>query len=329
VEKTEQDEAGARNAYAYLLTTMVFFGSAFASSEVVVESMPHQVAAVLRFGGGAVILVIVLLVSRARSRERAPTRRQLVRACGVGLIGVFAYNVFFFWGLSLAPSADGSIIVPVLSPVITTIIVLATRAEQATARRLGGLALALAGSVIFFVGSGGSGLDGKRLTGDLIYLLGAIAWAIYSITSKKVLRGVDPLYATTFGTAAGAMMLLAFAAPDLSQVHWGSVSTETWLNVVYLAVGPTAVAYLCYFRGLRAVSPSTATLVMFTVPLFGVTCSVLFLRESFSGLQLVGGVIMLAGALLAVIKARAARAVAAVTVTAELRPAAELEVQRR
>jgi drug/metabolite transporter (DMT)-like permease len=288
--------------YTYLLTTMAFFGSAFASSKVAVESMPHQVAALLRFGGGAVILALFLALSRLRSRGEPLTRQQVLRAAGVGLIGVFGYNVLFFWGLSLAPSADGSIIVPALSPVFTTtIILLAFRQEEPSTRRLVGLSAGLAGAVIFFIGASGSGGGGRRLEGDVIYLLGAVAWALYSVASKKVLKGVDPLHATTYGTTIGAIGLLLFAAPVLPSVHWTSVSTTAWLNVVYLAIGPTAIAYLFYFRGLRNVSPSTATMAMFTVPVSGVACS-------FTAAQLVGGVVMLAGALVAVASGRGRQA---------------------
>ncbi|WP_406841391.1 DMT family transporter [Streptomyces sp. AHU1] len=286
----------------YLLTTMALFGSAFASSKAVVGHIPHQVAAGLRFGGGAVILLLLLAVIGRKSRGSALTRQQILRAAGVGLIGVFAYNLFFFWGLSLAPSADGSIIVPVLSPVITTAVLLALGREKASAARIGGLALGVAGAVVFFVGAGNGGLDGggSRLTGDLVYLLGAFSWAVYSIASKKVLVGMDPLRATTYGTLAGALALAFLAVPSVPDVDWGALSSVTWANIVYLAVGPTAVAYLFYFRGLRVVSPSTATVVMFTVPVFGVTCAVIFLGESFGGLQLIGAAVMLAGALLAV-----------------------------
>jgi drug/metabolite transporter (DMT)-like permease len=294
------------NSYAYLLTTMAFFGSAFASSEVVVGSMPHQVAALLRFGGGAIILALFLIISQLRSRGEPLTRQQLLRAAGVGLIGVFAYNVLFFWGLSLAPAADGSIIVPVLSPVITNIILISFRQEKPSARRIVGLSTGLAGAVIFFIGASDGGGD-RRLEGDLVYLLGAVAWALYSIASKNVLKGIAPLRATTYGTTVGAIGLLLVAAPAMPSVHWAAVPTTTWLNVAYLAIGPTAIAYLFYFRGLRNVSPSTATMVMFTVPIFGVACSVAFLGESFTAAQLVGGVIMLAGALLAVTNARRKR----------------------
>ncbi len=287
------------NSYAYLLTTMAFFGSAFASSEVVVGSMPHQVAALLRFGGGALILALFLALSRLRSPSEPLSMQQVLRASGVGLIGVFAYNVLFFWGLSLAPAVDGSVIVPVLSPVITAIILITFGKERTSARRVTGLATGLAGAVIFFLGASDGG-GGRRLEGDLVYLFGAVAWAIYSIASKNVLKGIDPLRATTYGTTVGAVGLLLVAVPAFSGVHWAAVSGTAWLNVVYLAVGPTAMAYLFYFRGLRNVGPSTATMVMFTVPIFGVACSVVFLGESFTAAQFAGGVVMLAGALLAV-----------------------------
>ncbi|WP_066933333.1 DMT family transporter [Streptomyces sp. NBRC 110611] len=290
----------------YLLATMAFFGSAFAGSKAVVAHVPHQIAAALRFGGGALILLLLLVFIGRKTRGAVLTRQQIVRAAAVGLIGVFAYNLFFFWGLSLAPSIDGSIIVPVLSPVITTAILLALGREKASGARIGGLALGVAGAVVFFIGAGGTGVDagGSRLTGDLVFLLGALAWAIYSIASKKVLVGMDPLRATTFGTLAGALALLVFAAPSFPDVEWSALSSVTWVNIAYLAIGPTAVAYLFYYRGLRVVSPSTATVIMFTVPVFGVTCAVTFLGESFSGLQLAGAAVMLAGALLAVTQGR-------------------------
>ncbi|MEV6568687.1 DMT family transporter [Streptomyces kronopolitis] len=306
MENEKQGRGESANAYLYLLATMVFFGSAFASSKAVVGDIPHQVAAGLRFGGGAFILLLLLAFMGRKSRGPVLTRQQIMRAAAVGLVGVFAYNLFFFWGLSLAPSIDGSIIVPVLSPVITTAILLALGKEKASVARIGGLALGVAGAVVFFVGAGGAGVGagGSRLTGDLVFLLGALSWAIYSIASKKVLVGMDPLRATTFGTLAGALALLVFAVPSFPDVEWSALSSATWANIAYLALGPTAVAYLFYYRGLRVVSPSTATVIMFTVPVFGVTCAVVFLGESFSGLQLVGAAVMLAGALLAVTQGR-------------------------
>jgi drug/metabolite transporter (DMT)-like permease len=283
-----------RNAYVSLLVTMAFFGSAFAGSKVAVDEMPHQVAALLRFGGAALILIVISLACGGKR----PTWGQIVRCGLVGLLGVFAYNVFFFWALSLAPSIDGSVIVPVLSPVLTTAALL----ERPSFSRGMGLLLGLAGAVVFFLGVP---FGGSRLLGDLLYLLGAAAWAAYSIASKKVLAGLDPLRATTIATTVGAAALLIPAAPALPAVGWAGISGPAWAAIAYLAVGPTAVAYVLYYRGLAKVSPSTATMMMFAVPVFGIACSVLVLGESFTAGQIAGAVVMLAGALVAVRPPRA------------------------
>jgi drug/metabolite transporter (DMT)-like permease len=70
--------------------------------------------------------------------------------------------------------------------------------------------------------------------------------------------------------------------------------------VVFLAIGPTAIAYLFYYRALRSVSPVTATVAMFVVPVFGTISAVLYLHETFTIVQCAGALITIVGALLAV-----------------------------
>jgi drug/metabolite transporter (DMT)-like permease len=298
VENSNRD-ASDLAPYLYLLITMCLFGAAFTSSKVVVGQLLHDVAAALRFGGAAVILVMVLCLRPGSMRF---SWRDLWRAGLVGLIGVTAYNFFFFWGLTLAPAIDGSVIVPVLSPVLTALFFLATGRESASATRIAGLVLGIAGSVVFFLGIGeaGTGASGGRFVGDLLYLGGAACWATYSIASKKVLSKMDPLRATTYATGAGALALVVVAVPSFPGTDWSSVSTVTWANLVFLAVGPTALAYLLYYRALRSVGPVTATISMFVVPVFGTVSSVVFLGESFSAVQIIGAVITIVGAVLAI-----------------------------
>lgn len=298
--QTDGGAAGGGVApYLNLLVTMVMFGSAFASSKVVVGSMPHEVAAALRFGGGGLVLVVLAVALRGRTGPIG--RAAAVRAGLVGLLGVLAYNYFFFWGLSLAPAVDGSIVVPVLSPVLTTAALLLVRRERASWARLAGLAAGLVGAAVFLLGAGAGAGGAQRLLGDLVFVAGAACWAAYSILSKSVLRGVAPLPATTWGTAVGGLGLVLVALPGAGDVAWGQVSGTAWANVVFLVLGPTVIAYLFYFRGLRRVSPSAATVMMFTVPVFGTFFSVVFLGESITGLQLTGTLVMLGGALLAVL----------------------------
>ncbi|WP_416973983.1 DMT family transporter [Streptomyces sp. 4F14] len=286
---------GGASVYAMLTLNMALWGSAFPLSKAAVDTVPHQVAALLRFGFGGLALLGWLLVTRSRI---SLTGKDLAKTAFAGALGVFGYNTLFFWGLSLAPSIDGSIIVPVFAPVLTTAFTVLIQRERSSTARNAGLALGIGGAVVFLLGVGGLA-DGKRLLGDLIYLAAAMCWAAYTLVSKRMLTG-DPVQATALATVSGSMMLAVVAVPSMSAVAWGGLSGGFWVMVAYLAIGPTAVAYVFYYRGVQAVGPSTASVMMFLSPVFGAGGAALFLDEKLNWTQGAGALLMLIGALLAV-----------------------------
>ncbi|CAM5556302.1 hypothetical protein SAVIM338S_04553 [Streptomyces avidinii] len=289
----------AIGAYGWLLFTMMLWGSAFPSSKFAVGQVPHGVAAFFRFGGGAVVLLVITFFMRP---QRAPRLKDIAGACVAGLVGVFGYNALFFWGVTMAPASDGSVIFPALTPVITTVVLILTRKESARPVRILGLVLGVGGAALFFVTTMADGGDGSnRLLGDTIFLIGAAVWSTYTLLNRKVLGGMDPVQAVTYSTVAGSIALGAMAAPEFSSVDWGSLSTGFWINAVYLAIGPTAIAYLLFVRGIRDVGASSAAAMMFAVPVFGTIFAFISLGESFTLAQAGAALIMLGGAFLAVI----------------------------
>lgn len=73
--------------YLPLVLTMVFWGSAFATSKITVGSVPPALAAAVRFGGGAVILLAVVLATGQGVR---PDRAGWSMIGLLGLLGVSA-----------------------------------------------------------------------------------------------------------------------------------------------------------------------------------------------------------------------------------------------
>ncbi|MCO7188411.1 MULTISPECIES: DMT family transporter [unclassified Pseudoalteromonas] len=296
---SETQDKTALFAFLALLVTMLMFGSAFASSKFVVNTLPFEVAAALRFCGGSVFLIILSIF--LRNKQETVSIAVSTKFALAGLLGVFAYNVMFFLGLSLAPSMDGSIIVPVLSPIITLAILLFMKKETASYARIFGMALGLIGASMFLFEAIDTESSSSRAIGDLYFVLGAACWGAYSIVSKGLFskHKLSPLLATTYSTLGGTLLLVIFSLPKLTEVDWASVPMFVWANIIYLSIGPTAVAYLFYFYALRTVSASTATIMMFTVPVFGVAFSSVFLNESILPSQIAGAFLMLAGSLIA------------------------------
>jgi drug/metabolite transporter (DMT)-like permease len=281
--------------YLMLVLVMVLWGSAFASSKLSVQQVPYQVAALLRFGIGAVVLLILHTVL-ARTRIGG---RDLGKVAGLGLLGMFGYTTFFFLAISLAPSADGSVIVPVAAPVITVAVTALLGRRRLTARSISGLLAAIAGGAVFFAGipDGGS----SRFTGDLLFLVAAACWAAYTICGAPVLNRLPAFTVTTFATTAGALCLGVVALPSVGAVTWSALDSGFWLNQVYLAALPTAFGAVMYYSAVQRVGPAAASSAMFLVPVFGLSCSWLLLDESITPVQGIGSAFMLAGAWLATI----------------------------
>ncbi|MFI2472737.1 EamA family transporter [Nocardia xishanensis] len=270
-----------------LILVMALWGSAFASSKAAVGDVPHEVAGFLRFLIGALVLLVALRAPRLPAAE-------VPRVIGVGMVGVFGYNALFFLALSLAPAADGSVIVPMAAPVCTVAVGVLLGRVRLSGARLLGLALAAAGGIVFFFGIPDTG--DTRLLGDLLFLGAAACWSAYTLLGAPLLSRLPAATVTVYATAAGATALGLLAAPALADVRWSELGLEFWLNQAYLGALPTALAYVLYYHAVGRVGPTTATSAMFLVPAFGLTCAWALLGESIAPLQGIGAGLMFVGA---------------------------------
>src|SRR6185312_12576767 len=161
----------------------------------------------LRFGTAALLLALSAVATR---RRLSPVRREdLPLIAGLGLTGVAGYNWLFLTGLTLAPASDGSILVPGTIPILTMILAVLLLGEHVGRRAIGGMAVAVAGLLVVI----GPGRDtgGTRLTGDLLFVTSAGVWAMYNVLVRVAGRRFEPISATLYGMAAGAIFLLPLA----------------------------------------------------------------------------------------------------------------------
>ncbi len=289
-----KDAGGRRDRVrAGLVLTMVFWGSAFATSKMIVQHVPPDVGAALRFGLGALLMTAILF---RRAAQPVPGRETWGRIAAVGLVGVAAFNTAFFRGLSFAPASDAAVIIPTLSPVLTAAAGILFLGEPAGLRRLSGLGISLSGSVLFFWGvvTHTQG-QGTRILGDLFLLGAAASWAAYSIISRPLLQRIGALPATAWSMLVGSAVLLVLCLPRLAAVPWTALPARFWLVLAYLAVFPTVIAYLLWMEGIRVIGSGPATSFMFLAPVSGLLLAALLMGDRPTPAQAAGGVLMLFG----------------------------------
>ncbi len=93
-------------------------------------------------------------------------------------------------------------------------------------------------------------------------------------------------------------MLLALAGARQLGHGW-PVDKLVWLGFVFAVLGPLVLTNVLWFRAIDAVGPSRASLFANLQFFLAAIFAVLLLSESISTVQLVGGVAIAAGILLA------------------------------
>lgn len=138
-----------------------------------------------------------------------------------------------------------------------------------------------------------------RLSGDLMELGAATAWAASLTIGALVLRKETVLGFVTLMVLIGTALLLPLGI--LAQAYrdvpsWG---TQTWLAAGFLGVFSTAVAFVLFFWAVHRFGPSLAAMVAYLTPVATLVLAFLMLAERPLPLQLVGGGVIVIGVRLA------------------------------
>jgi len=80
--------------------------------------------------------------------------------------------------------------------------------------------------------------------GELIYLIGCIAYAIYTPLLRRYNRGESALVLSFWTLLATAIWIAGYGLPEIVATDWTRLPPVVWWVVLYLAVGPTAI---CFF----------------------------------------------------------------------------------
>ena len=268
------------------LAAACLFGAATPASKALLQSVRPQALAGLLYIGGAI--GVLPLVIRERS-FRAPWRTG--RRTGLLLLGAIVFGgVLGPWllllGLSVARSGSVSLLLN-LEMVATVLLGRFVFREHLSARGWLGAAGTLAAAVLLAVGEGPSGGLAALLVGA-----GCLCWG-FDNHFTALIDGITPAETTLWKGVVAGLFNLIVGGVVLGGVG-GGVPVLLALLVGALAYGVSIALYITAAHGLGA---SRSQMVFSTAPFFGVILSLLFLGESFTGVQAVAAALV-AGSLL-------------------------------
>ncbi len=283
--------------YLKLFAVAFFWGGTFVAGRFLAGNVQPVSSAFFRF----LIASLLLLCAIWRLEGGLPRLRlrQIPGVVALGLTGIFAYNLFFFNGLTLIGAGRAALIIA-LNPVAITLCSALIYREALPLSRIIGIPLSVVGALVvitrgqpWLIFAGGVG------RGELLIFGCVFSWTLYSIIGKNVMRGLSPLAAVCYSSLSGTLLLLIPALMYGSLTEALDFTWSIWLSIGYLGLFGTVIGFLWYFEGIQQIGPSRAAVFINFVPVNGVLLATLLLGESLNLSLLVGGALVVVGAYLA------------------------------
>jgi drug/metabolite transporter (DMT)-like permease len=201
----------AANAGAFVAAAL--FGASVVAVRVAVQDVPPLSLAVLRFGQGGLLLVVVLLLVGGRGMPRVEYRDlPLLVLLGAVLFAVFP--VTFNASLRLIGASRGALLLATI-PLWSALLARIARSERLVPRQVVGVFLSLGGVGLALV-EGGVGRQGglETLAGDALMLVTALCGAAYAVLAQRAFARYGALTVTTYAMVLGTLLLLPFGLAE-------------------------------------------------------------------------------------------------------------------
>lgn len=279
--------------WSRLVLLALLWGGAYFLTRLSLPEVPPLTIVLARVG----IAALTLWVSVVVLRLSVPTDARVWGVMAVlGLINNAAPFALIAWGQQFVGTAVAAI-VNGITPLFTLVIAhFALPGEKLTARRVAGLLLGLAGVAVLVGPDALAGL-GQSTLGTLALLGGALLYG-FAIVYARLHSYMHPAI-----LAAGQMTIATLMIAPLSLVIDRPWTLSPSLPVVgamaLLGIASSGLGYLLYFKLIRDIGASNASLVTLMNPVFAALLAALFLLE-WPGANAWAGFALIAAGLLVV-----------------------------
>lgn len=272
-----------------LLAVQLSFSGLHVVGKLVLEDVPPLALACLR----VLFATPVLLLFAARRGATMPELRWLPKLALLGFLGIFLNQVLFIVGLSYTTPTNAAILMTSI-PAFAVGVAALLGLERIGPYRLAGVTLAICGALVILDPTRFS-VGNSTLIGNLLILINCLSFATFLVLQRPILRQLPWQTVIAGAFVFGSLGVLAVGGTTLKELSPGSLSTSTWMGILYILVFPTALSYLINSWAIQRSSALLAAAYTTLQPLLTALLSRLFLAEVLTWRQAIGFALIASG----------------------------------
>ncbi|MFQ5453889.1 MAG: DMT family transporter [Candidatus Zixiibacteriota bacterium] len=241
--------------------------------------------------------VILFLAVKIKKYPIAVEKKDYWKILGLGVLIVPVNQTLFLWGQSMTGVGHSSLLFATV-PIWIFIAALIHLKEKPNWRRSSGIVIAVAG-VVIIIATGAIELGVDYLWGDLLIFIAVLAWAYYTIVGKKLVEKYGAIRITAYALISGSMIYFPFGLYFAFAYDYSLAPLSAWWTVLYMAVGTSIIVYVLWYWVLKYMEASRIAVFHNIQPLIASVIAYFWLNEPLGLTFIIGGVIVIAGVIIA------------------------------
>ncbi len=204
------------------------------------------------------------------------------------VLGVTGFNTLIYLALQ-STTAINAVLVNSCIPIIIVILSWLVYRERLSIKQSIGVLISLSGVMLIIAKGDMSTL--QQLTfnrGDLLVLVAALVWALYSANLRNYPQGLHPIAYLTSIMIVGLFFILPCYLLEIQSGRQMQLNIATILTITYVALFASVLAFICWTRAIREVGANRAGPFIHLMPVFSTILAIIFLDESLLGYHVQG-----------------------------------------
>jgi drug/metabolite transporter (DMT)-like permease len=286
-------------AYLAIIIVTVLWASSLIFAKIVFSEVGPIVFVGLRYTIACPFLLVMTLQYRKRQTVNDVKHNWKILLV-TGLSGPFISQTLQYIGLEITTASDALLLLN-LTPIFAVLLASPVLNERITVEKVVGVILATIGAMLIVMNNSPepATVDFWRVLGDLLVIVSTFFFAVNGIAGKISIKSIDAV-STSFYSMLFAIPFIWISATLLDDIAvLLTMSLETWLIVLWVAIMNTVIAFVLYYESMKEIEASLVQIMLNLIAVWGVLMSILVLSETVTYLQILGGAITVIGVVIA------------------------------
>jgi len=215
----------------------------------------------------------------------------------LSLLAIPVNQFLFLFGMRYTTASNAALLYAT-TPILVLIFSRFFLGERLTTVKIAGVILGFVG-VMTVIFERGISASMEYLLGNLLIGVAVMAWGLYTVFGKRLIVRYGAVEASSMTLIIGTVMFIPVGAVPALHFPFATLSLSSWMQILYLAVITSVFSYFLWYFALGRAEAGKVALFANLQPILTTILAVLLLGQQVTLAFVVGGIIALAGVVVA------------------------------